>query len=507
MKILSKKGFYQADEATLKSQNIKSEELMERAAIQVFGWLKTQLEEETPKFHVFCGIGNNGGDGLAVARLLLNDGYQVETHVVNFSEKRSDDFLLNLDRLKADKHWPGFLTERSDLPEIKPDEIIIDAVFGIGLNRPADAWVKKLLVHLNQVGAYILSLDLPSGLYLDAIPNEEDAVIKANTTISFQLPKLVFFLPQTGAYVGHLQIADIGLDAEAVAEIIPEAILIGSREARRLYKVRDKFTHKGTYGHTLLIGGSYGKLGSMVLATKAAMHIGAGKATALIPKCGYEILQSTIPEAMVITGEEPQFLEKTDYNFTPEAIAFGMGAGLHQKTAEFLESLLQHTKSPLLIDADGLNILAENKELLKLLPEKTILTPHPGELKRLIGSWDDDFDKLEKAKHFSKKHKIILVIKGAYSITVAQENLYVNTSGNAGMATAGSGDTLSGIISGLIAQGYDSVIAAVFGVYLHGRAGDLAVQKSGMEAIIATDLINHLGDAYLDLLTKDSQKK
>lgn len=499
MKIFNKEKLKEADEFTIKEQNINSDELMERAAIQLFGWLKTQLKENRPKINLFCGIGNNGGDGLALARLLLNDGYEVEVYIVNFSDKRSDDFLLNLNRLKEHQFWPEFINEKSDLPELNQGEIVIDAIFGIGLNRPAEGWIKELIQHINQSKSYVIAVDVPSGLYLDKAPENSEAIIKAETTITFQLPKLVFFLPETAEFAGRVEIADIGLDQNFIAKTASEALLIQQHDAQRLYKPRGKFSHKGTFGHCLVAGGSYGKMGSVLLATKAALRVGAGKVSALIPKCGYDILQLGIPEAMVITAENDKHLINTQTDFTPESICFGIGAGKEEATKHYLEQLMKERSAPLLIDADGINILAENQELLKHLPEKSILTPHPGELKRLLGEWEDDFDKLEKAKAFSLKYKVILVIKGAYTITIADKNLYINSTGNPGMATAGSGDTLSGIIAGLVAQGYDATIAAVFGVYLHGKAGDLAAEKLGFEAVIADDLIQHLGEAYKSL--------
>lgn len=499
MKIFNKENIYKADKITIKNQNIESEVLMERAAIQIFGWLKTQLQENFPTIHLFCGIGNNGGDGLALARLLLNDGYEVEVYVVNFSDKRSDDFLLNLARLKENKLWPEFIGENSDLPQLPEGDIVIDAIFGIGLNRSAAGWIKELIQHINTSKTYVIAVDVPSGLYLDKAPDDKEAIVKANTTITFQFPKLVFFLPETAEFAGNVEIVDLGLDREFINTTTSEAFLISRNDAQRLYKPRAKFAHKGDFGHCLIVGGSYGKIGSVVLATKAALRAGAGKVTSLVPECGYDILQSTVPEAMVITAFNDNFLIPTEINFKPQSSVFGIGAGKGKKTAKFLEQLLTDAHSPLLIDADGINILAEHTDLLELLPEKSILTPHPGELKRLLGDWKDDFEKLKKAKDFSKKYKVVLVIKGAFSITIADDNLYINTTGNPGMATAGSGDVLSGIISSLVAQGYDATIAAVFGVYLHGKAGDYAAQENGFEFVIAEDIVNNLGNAYKSL--------
>lgn len=500
MKIFDKDHIYKADEATIKNQNITSDQLMERAAEQLFIWLNGNLKNKKAKLHIFCGIGNNGGDGLALARMLHETDYNVVAYVVDFSKKRSKDFLTNLDRLKQQKLWPNVIDEDDSFPEISPDDVIIDAIFGIGLNRPAEDWLRDLIIHLNKSNAFILSVDVPSGLYLDEIPEDKEAIIKANYTLTFQVHKLVFFLPETAAYVGKFEVLDIGLDKDFIAKAKTNMFLISREEAKMLYKKRSKFSHKGTYGHSLVIGGSYGKMGSIVLTAKAALKIGAGKVTGIIPKCGYSIFQTSIPEAMTITDENEKQLENAELLIPSETICIGPGLGTEEKTINFLKDVLSFQKKTLLIDADGLNILSENKELLKNIPQKSVLTPHPKELERLIGKWKNDFDKLQKAKEFSKKHKIVLVIKGAYTITIAEETLYVNTTGNAGMATAGSGDVLSGVISGLLAQNYDSAIAAVLGVYLHGKAGDLALENESEESLIAGDIITHLGKAFKHLL-------
>ncbi len=499
MKIFSKQNIYDADKQTIKNQNITSEVLMERAATQVFKWLKKNLPENTPVINILCGVGNNGGDGLAIARMLLNENYKVEVFIVNFSEKRSDDFLHNLDKLKQKDVWPNFINKDSDFPDFKANQIVIDAIFGIGLNRPPEKWLKDFIKKINQSKAYVVAIDIPSGLYLDAVPKDKDGILIANTTVSFQLPKLIFFLPETANYCGNLQIIPIGLDEKFIAETPTEAILITPREVTNLYRPRQKYAHKGTFGHCLVVGGSYGKMGSVCLSTKAALRSGAGKVTALIPNCGYEILQSSVPEAMTISSETENYLAPTQLEFKPNVICFGIGADTKKETVAFLKNLLKTQKSKFLIDADGLNILAENKELLDLLPKDSILTPHPGELKRLIGEWEDDFDKLEKAKAFAEKYSIILVIKGANTISISNQKMYVNTSGNPGMATAGSGDVLTGVIGGLLAQGYSPDIATVFGIYLHGKAGDEAAKVHSFEAMIAGDVIANLGKSFQSL--------
>jgi len=481
MKIFTAEQIYEADKFTIEKQGIASSELMERAAIQIFNWIHLRMQGAQVKIHLFCGIGNNGGDGIALARHLQEHGYNIEVYVVNYSEKRSQDFLLNLDRLKDRKVWPHFLNNENELPEIHRDDIIVDAIFGIGLNRTPNNWVVEIIKHLNQTQAFILSVDMPSGLFVDKLPENLDGIIKSNFVLSFQAPKLIFFLPETGIYSNQWEVIDIGLDAAYLMNTRTNYQLIGKNEVLPFYIPREKFAHKGTYGHSLLIGGSYGKIGAVALAAKACLKSGSGLVTSYVPSCGYIPLQTALPEVMVLTDANETHISEILYTLKPTVIGIGVGLGKDIVTKKAFAAFIKENKIPLVIDADGLNILAEKKELLKLLPSKTVLTPHPKELERLIGEWKDDFDKLNKAKKFSNKYDCILVIKGANSIVVYDGMGYVNTTGNPGMATAGSGDVLTGIITGLIAQSYEPLQATIFGVYLHGRSGDIAVEKGGIK--------------------------
>lgn len=501
MKIFDVAQLAEADKITLEKQGITSVDLMERAATMVFREIHNRLDKAAVPVKIFCGTGNNGGDGLVVARLLKEEGYEVDVYVVNYTNKRSPEFLSNYSKLKElGTPWPHLIKGEEDFPELSVRDFVIDAIFGIGINRPPEGWVGKLIGHINSSEAFVLAVDMPSGLFADKIPEEDDAVIKANYTLSFQAPKLVFFLPQAAEYVGDMQVLDIGLDREFLANAPAVAQLIDKQESISLYQPRKKFTHKGTYGHSLIVGGSYGKIGSISLSAKAALRTGAGLVTIYAPKCGYEILQTVLPEAMVMTDEGEKELKNISFDIEPDVICFGMGSGTSEVTAESYRELLVKTKKPMVIDADGLNLLAKNPDLIKSIPEKSVLTPHPKELERLIGEWKDDFDKLEKARQFSQEYDVILVIKGSHTITIYHDNMYINNSGNPGMATAGAGDVLSGVITGLISQKYEPLQATVFGVYLHGRAGDLAADKLGYQGMIAGDIVEHMGAAYLDLL-------
>lgn len=507
MKIFSKQQIYEGDKLTAKKQNIASTDLMERAGIQIFNWIHKRMQGAQVPIYVFCGIGNNGGDGLVVARHLITHGYNVKTYILNHSKTRSKDFLINYERIKnTAKQWPVLMENAEALPQINKADIIIDAVFGIGLNRKVDDWVKSVFMHFKQSGAFTLSIDIPSGLYTDKIPEDELAVVKSNYTLSFQTPKLVFFLPETAKYTMQWELLNIGIDPEYVYATETEAELIGKYEVLPMYKPRENFSHKGTFGHSLIIGGSYGMIGAVVLASKSALSSGAGKVTAYTPKCGYTILQTALPEALVVTDvDETKVTSIPVVDKQINAIGIGVGLGKHKATLTAFKVFLEQNKMPLVVDADALNLLAENPELLQLLPKGTILTPHPAELKRLIGEWKDDFDKLAKTKAFSKTYSVIIIIKGANTITVFNNKLYVNSTGNPGLATAGTGDVLTGILTGLLSQGYAPLSAAIFGVYLHGKSADIIVENLGYQAMLASHVVDGIATAYLDLFKQPEQ--
>lgn len=507
MKIFSAKQLSETDQKTTEKQEIHSSDLMERAGIQVFNWLDSNLKNSQVPIHVFCGIGNNGGDGLVVARLLIEKGYNVQSYIVNYSDKRSENFLLNYNRFKnITKNWPVMMTSKDDFPKLASEDIIVDAIFGTGLNRPPKSWVKNLIVYINSIGAYKLAIDMPSGLYANRAQESFDSIIKANTILTFGTPKLSFFMPDTLSFAPYFEILDIGLDTDHLESLQALAQLIHHGDAQLMYKPREKGGYKGDYGHTVIVAGSYGKIGAAYLSAHAAYKIGAGLVTAFIPKCGYNILQNSLPEAMVLTDLDEMFISEINIPFEPDAVAIGMGIGTNKLTVKALKIFLGKMKKPLVIDADALNIISENTGFLKLIPKNSVLTPHPGELKRLIGVWKDDYDKLDRAKKFANEYNLVLVIKGANTMVIYNKNIYINTTGNFGMATGGSGDVLSGVIAGLISQGYDPLLAAIFGVYQHGMAGDIASQKLSYEAMLAGDIIDNLGRAYIHLFQKDETK-
>ena len=504
MNIYSAEQLYEADQITSTKQEISSIDLMERAATQIFNWLHQRMQGAQVPIHIFCGIGNNGGDGLALGRLLIKDGYNVNVYIANFTDKRSKCFLINYDRIKnATKKWPTLMKSESDFPEIHPDDIIVDGIFGIGLNRAPEGWVKGLIQYLNAEKAFRLSIDIPSGMSANAPLQDADAVIRANHTLTFQAPKLSFFLPETGAFVPYYETLDIGLDPEYLTTTPPLARLVAKPMAQTFYKQRKKYAHKGTFGHSLLIGGSSGKMGAMVLASKASLRAGSGLTTVCVPLEGSTVIHASVPEAMVVSGGTASFISEIKTDFNPSAIGIGPGMGQAKETIAAFKDLLSKMDVPMVIDADAIHMVAAHPSVLKKIPKKSIFTPHLGELEKLVGPWKNDFEKLELAKAFCKKHDVILVIKGANSMTLFEDDIYINTTGNPGMATAGSGDVLTGIITGLLSQGYEPEAAALFGVYLHGSAGIMIAQQNGFEALIASDITENLGQAFLELFKQE----
>lgn len=509
MKIYSREQIYEADKVTVAKEGIPSINLMERAGGYIYEWVHQRLQGGKVPIKVFCGIGHNGGDGMVLARYLEENSYNVTTYVVNYNDKRVPDFMEAYDRLKkATKNWPIVLTEKSELPVLTSQDIIIDAIFGIGLNRAPQDWLKKLFGAINASQAYILSIDIPSGMYMHRSPEEGDVMVNPRFTLSFQAPKLAFFLPMTGPQAGMWDVLDIGLDPEHLAHTPTDVELIGKQEILQMYRPRPEYSHKGMFGHSLIIGGSYGKIGAVILATKAAMRAGSGLVTAYVPQFGVPILQSAVPEVMAETDNfNGKVFEEIDFQTKANAIGIGPGMGTNEKTVVAFGKFLESQKTPIVIDADALNILANHPELLAEVPSTSILTPHLGELLGLIGEWEDDFDRLEKTAKFAKKHDVIIVMKGANTITTYDMRLFINDSGNPGLSTAGTGDVLTGIITGLLAQGYHPMEATLMGIYFHGTAADIAINQYGIESLIASDVVQFLGRAFMDLFAKPEQEQ
>lgn len=501
MKLFTCKQIAEIDKLTMKMEPISSLDLMERASGQVAEWITRHVEPDH-EIYIFSGPGNNGGDALAVARLLAWCNYRCTVWLADFGKEMKEDLAFNLKRLEdQNKVILKRIDSAESIPQIPSGTVIIEGLFGSGLNKPLSGLAKAVVEKINQSGATVISIDMPGGLFgEDNSDNDFSAIVRATHTLTFQFPKLSFLFPENDLFVGTWKVLPIGLHPEAIHQTQSTYFNLVQTYISGYLKKRAKFSHKGTYGHSLLIAGSYGKMGAAVLASKACLRAGAGLLTSHVPASGYQIIQNSVPEAMASTDPSA-----TNFSKLPELNPFsaiGIGPGLDKKpeTKQAFFDLIQEKPGKLVIDADALNILSENPEWYSLLQENTILTPHPKEFERLAGPSVNSYERLQKQIQFSVKHKIIVVFKGAHScITVPNGSVFFNSTGNPGMATAGSGDVLTGIILGLLAQAYSPEEAVLIAVYIHGLAGDLAAAKFGYHSMIAGDIIEQLGSAFVQL--------
>ncbi len=499
-KILSVDQIRAADRYTIEHEPISSIDLMERASQAFVHWFINKFATDQI-VTIYCGIGNNGGDGLAIARLLLKRQYDVKVIMVGDASKGSLDFKINYARwLDLDQPLTA-INEAGDLPQLSSTDIIVDGLFGSGLSRPLEGLYYEIIHALNEMDATKVSIDIASGLFADKAA--EGVIFQADYTVSFQLPKLAFLLPENAKFVGEWQVVDIGLSKEFVNSTSSQHTYLDHDEVAPLLRPRNKFDHKGNYGHTLLIAGSKGKMGAAILAARACLRSGAGLLTVLVPSVGLNTIQNAVPEAMAIAdpcedhiSQVPEGLDAVD------TVAIGPGIGQHPNTLAMLTQLLVQVDRPLVLDADALNLIGANRELLEKIPTDSILTPHPKEFQRLTKKFVDSFERLELQKRFTSKYNLTVLVKGAHSTITSRDNqIYFNSTGNPGMATAGSGDVLTGVVTGLLTQGHKPLTALQLGVYLHGAAGDIAAQQIGQNALIASDLIKSLPSA-IRVLTK-----
>lgn len=507
MKLLTAQQIRDWDKYTIENEPVLSIDLMERASL-VF---TTEFSKHFPadaymEIMVFCGPGNNGGDGLAVARLLSDQGYKVFAFLVAEDESRiSADCATNLERLKSlGKVDIELVKSKNDLPIIPHHAIVIDALFGTGLNRKPEAFFADVIYAINHSGAKIVSIDVPSGLFTDSQNTEDDAIVQADFTFTFQLPKMSFFFCQNEKYIGEWKVLEIGLLPQYLENLENQRNYLEAFLIKSIYRKRKKCSHKGTYGHALIWAGSYGKMGAALLASRAVLRSGAGLLTAYIPKCGYQIMQTALPEAMCLVDDYDHYNTSFPELDKYAAVGLGPGIGVESDTKHAISLILHAAEKPLVLDADALNCIAQ-EQWQHFIPKNSILTPHPKEFDRLAGNSKDDFERLEKAKNFAEQHNCIVVLKGAYtSVNLPDGEIYFNTTGNAGMATGGSGDVLTGIITGLMAQDYSPKEAALLGVFLHGLAGDFAAKVKGEYSLIAGDIVDFLPEAFKEITSPAS---
>jgi len=495
LKILAAAQIKALDAYTIEHGSIASIDLMERACRAFVNWFVEYFDNRYT-VGIICGTGNNGGDGLGVARMLNELGFSVKVWIVKGSVGETADFKVNRDRATRGKIEIVEIVNETDERLFNDRDILVDAVFGSGLSRPAEGVYAAVINCINQANAKKVAIDIPSGLMADKPSN--GPIVKADYTISFQLPKLCFFLPENHSFVGEWALVDIGLSKEFIRGAEAHHFYLTQKDPRRILKSRSKFDHKGNFGHALLITGSYGKIGAAILASRAALRAGAGLLTVHVPSCGYTVLQTAVPEAMISVDSHAQVFSREMDLAGYSVVGIGPGIGMDNATVQAFGKVLRDFRKPMVIDADAINILAENRELLHLIPEGSILTPHPKEFQRLVGNWHNDFERLDLQKDLAARLKSVVVLKGAHSSIASPDgNVYFNSTGNPGMATAGSGDVLTGILAGLLAQQYEPMQAAQLGVYLHGLAGDLVIPEMGINSIIASDIVDFLPAAFL----------
>jgi len=498
MKIFRCDQIKQIDEYTIINEPVASIDLMERAAGKLYEWYVERFER-SGGILIFVGPGNNGGDALALSRMLAKNRYEPEVFYVQFIDRTTNDWQINRKRLENETNVPFQVLKSIDkFPVINPGDVIIDAIFGSGISRPAEGLASQIIKKINESGSTIISIDIPSGLFgEDNSKNIPENIINADFTLSFQFPKLSFLFAENEKYTGDWTVLPIGLNITAINNTDTPYTLLEKRLIKMLLKDRRKFDHKGVFGHGLLVGGSYGKMGAVMLGAKAALRTGAGLITCHVPAGGNDIIQSVFPEAMISQDAGEKFISGNIETDMYDAVGIGPGMGKEHLSQKTLHGFILNCKKQLVIDADALNILAMNKEWLSVLPPMTILTPHPGEFDRLAGSSSCGYERLQKQTELSLRFNCIIVLKGAYtSVSTPDGKVWFNYTGNPGMATAGSGDVLTGMILSLLAQGYDPVDASLTGVFIHGLAGDIAAGKSGYESLIASDIIAEIGNAY-----------
>lgn len=503
MKIFTGAQIHELDNYTIQHEPIKSIDLMERASKALTGAIMQRWDNRTPVV-VFAGPGNNGGDALAVARMLAEQGYSVKVYLFNITGRLSDDCAINRQRVRDSKRIKDFteVTVQFDPPELDSSMLVVDGLFGSGINKPLAGGFASLVKYINQSPAKVVSIDMPSGLMTeDNSYNVRANIIHADVTLTLHGRKLSMFLADCQEFLGEVQVLDIRLSQEYVDKTKALYVVPEENDIRKRLLPRDDFAHKGSMGNALIIAGSYGMSGAAILATRACLRSGVGKVTVHTPRKNYDIMQISVPEAvMQMDHEETYFSESVDSDDF-DAVGIGPGLGQQENTAIALISQLRRVQCPVVVDADALNILANHRAWMQQLPKGVIMTPHPKEFDRLSGiASNGSYERLHRAQELAQRIGAYIILKGHYSaLCLPDGGVIFNPTGNSGMATAGSGDVLTGIITALLARGYHRSDACLLGMYLHGLAGDIAAREVGKESLVAGDIIKYLPNAFLAL--------
>lgn len=504
MKIFGNDTLRAIDKLTIENEGVTSLELIERAAEAITNEIMLRWRPNK-KVSVFAGPGNNGADALVVSRMLIEQGFTPEIYLFNIGRKHLNSECAQCRDCLIEMGYTNIIevVDNFRLPELDPDQLVIDGLFGSGLKNSLMGGFITLVRYINESQATIVSIDVPSGLHGDWNPSPVNRdIIHANLTLTIQLPRLAFLFKENAELVGEWKILDIGLSADAIRNAPTDFYFVEKSDIRQVIRRRDSFASKADCGSGLIIAGSYGMMGAAVLCAKGALRSGAGKITVHSPRCGYSVMQSSVPEVLFDADSHDIVLKDIVPSRNYNAIAVGPGIGVNEATVTTLEEFLKRSQSPVILDADALNCIAKRPALLNYIPTDSILTPHAAEFDRIFGVHKNDECRLQKAIEMARKYGVIIVLKGRYTAIVRRDGrVYFNSSGNAALATAGSGDVLTGLMLGFMAQGYAPEIASLISVYVHGVAGELASEEHGIHGVTAGDVAQNVGRAIKQILT------
>lgn len=502
MKIFTNDDIRAIDRLTIE-RGITSAELIARVADGVTEEIVALFPESRPTA-IFAGPGNNGADALAVAARLAGKGFQPDVYLFNIGgDKLSPDCRAFRDNLK---NAPGVrlveVTGAFTLPDLDKSFLVIDGLFGSGLRDGLTGGFMSLVRYINESGATVVSIDVPSGMFSDWNHGSINRnIIHSDLTLAIQFPRLSFLMKENAELVGKWKVLDIGLDADAIRRTQTNFQIVDASGMRRLLKQRKPFCSKADLGHALIVAGSYGMMGAAQFAAKGALRSGIGKLTVRSASWGYEVLQTTVPEALFSADPNDNIITAIPPSRNFSAVAIGPGIGTAEATISAIDTFLKSATDPIVLDADALNCISQKRALLDLLPDHSIITPHAGEFDRLFGKHATDEERLLRAIKAAEDYNILILIKGHYTALVRPDGkVYFNSSGTPALATAGSGDVLTGIIVSFLAQGYKPEVAALLGAYVHGVAGEIAAETNGIYGTTASDIANSVGKALLKIM-------
>lgn len=506
MKIFSSEALKQLRTTTCERQNISTIDLIEREGSVVSSEIISRFLP-SQRIVVMAGPDNNGAVALAAARMLFEQGYKkVEIFLFSIGKLSHDcdeerKKLLPIDGLDFTEVTKEFVP-----PYLGESDVLLDGLFGIELSEPMRGGFVAVARYINESGAFVISIDIPSGLLGEWNQHVmKRDVIHANVTLTFQLPRLSFFFPENAEILGDWKLMDIDLDIAKIKDMESDYRLMEARNVRPLIKPRPPYTSKRDYGSALFFAGSTGMVGAAVMTSRSSLRSGAGLATVHGPRAALNIVQTAAPEVMFEPDRNEHVITEMPLHYTHQAVCAGPGIGTHDRTVDALEGLLKQSPSNLVLDADALNCIAKRPALLSMLPPRTIITPHVGEFDRLFGNHDNSEMRLQTALEMARQYNLVIVLKGHHTMVVgATGRVSINSTGNPGMATAGAGDVLAGVITAFLAQGYSPDLAAKIGVYIHGLAGDMAAEDLGEFGVMASDIANRVGRAIKRVMAQHS---